>query len=95
MQKMATRSLDEAWTLSVNLLEGHGCAAAHVEVIASSVAAQRDECHSHGLYRLIKQGARLPSQRRHEARHLSQLEGVEIPAELHEELTKLLNAVAQ
>lgn len=54
MQKMAKLSLDEAWTLSVNLLEGNGFAAAHAEAIARSVvAAQCDECHSHGLYRLI------------------------------------------
>ncbi|KPQ21827.1 hypothetical protein GA0071314_0057 [Halomonas sp. HL-93] len=29
MQKMAKLSLDEAWALSVSLLEGHGFAAVH------------------------------------------------------------------
>ncbi|MGM0856878.1 MAG: Ldh family oxidoreductase [Pseudomonadota bacterium] len=54
MQRMAKLSLDDAWTLSVDILNGHGFSTAHAEAIARSVvAAQRDECHSHGLYRLI------------------------------------------
>lgn len=51
---MAKLSLDDAWILSVDILHGHGYSTAHAEAIARSVvAAQRDECHSHGLYRLI------------------------------------------
>src|SRR5699024_1438312 len=53
MQDEVTLSLDEAWTLSIDILEGHGYAPEHAAAIARSVvAAQRDECHSHGLYRL-------------------------------------------
>lgn len=65
---MAKLSLDDAWILSVDILHGHGYSTAHAEAIARSVvAAQRDECHSHGLYRLIdcvrtlKQGGVDPS----------------------------------
>ncbi|WP_111494281.1 Ldh family oxidoreductase [Marinobacter bohaiensis] len=47
-------SLDEAWQLSVEVLEHHGFSNEHAAAIARSmVAAQRDECHSHGLYRLL------------------------------------------
>ncbi|WP_276208211.1 Ldh family oxidoreductase [Halomonas sp. NO4] len=47
-------SLDESWALSIDILEGHGYSAAHAAAIARSVvAAQGDDCHSHGLYRLI------------------------------------------
>lgn len=54
MDESVRLSLDEAWALSVDILEGHGYSAAHAAAIARSVvAAQGDECHSHGLYRLI------------------------------------------
>lgn len=53
MHNEVTLSLDEAWALSVDILEGHGYSPEHSAAIARSVvAAQRDECHSHGLYRL-------------------------------------------
>jgi len=47
-------TLDEAWTLSLNVLEGNGFSPAHARAIARTIwQGQRDECHSHGLYRLI------------------------------------------
>lgn len=47
-------SLDEAWSLSLDILERHGFSTDQAAAIARSVwSAQRDECHSHGLYRLI------------------------------------------
>ncbi|WP_280568705.1 Ldh family oxidoreductase [Chromohalobacter sp. 296-RDG] len=47
-------SLDEAWALSVDVLEQNGFSKDQAAAIARSVvAAQRDECHSHGLYRLL------------------------------------------
>lgn len=49
-----TLTLDEAWNLSVRTLTGAGFSQAHAEAIARTIwACQRDECHSHGLYRLI------------------------------------------
>ncbi len=49
-----TLTLDEAWQLSVRTLRSAGFSAAHAEAIARTICAgQRDECHSHGLYRLI------------------------------------------
>ncbi len=49
-----TLTLDEAWVLSVRTLRGAGFSPAHAEAIARTICAgQRDECHSHGLYRLI------------------------------------------
>ncbi|SFU63435.1 Ldh family oxidoreductase [Halomonas korlensis] len=54
MDDQVRLSLDEAWALSVAILEQHGFSSAHAAAIARSVvAAQRDECHSHGLYRLL------------------------------------------
>lgn len=47
-------SLDEAWQLGIDILEHHGFSADHAAAITRSVvAAQRDACHSHGLYRLL------------------------------------------
>ncbi|MBP0597503.1 Ldh family oxidoreductase [Herbaspirillum sp. LeCh32-8] len=47
-------SLAEVFQLSVDTLTCHGLALAHAESIARVITAgQRDECHSHGLYRLI------------------------------------------
>ncbi|MBE0399639.1 Ldh family oxidoreductase [Halomonas sp. FME1] len=49
-----TISLQEAETLSKKVLIKNGFSQAHADAITKSVlAAQRDECHSHGLYRLI------------------------------------------
>lgn len=47
-------TLDELETLSREVLTRHGFDEAHAGAITRSVvAAQRDECHSHGVYRLI------------------------------------------
>ncbi len=44
----------EARELSLRILSAAGFSAGHAEAITNSVvAAQRDECHSHGLYRLL------------------------------------------
>lgn len=54
MSDSVTLSLDQARALSTEILEGHGYAKDHAAAITRSVVAlQRDECHSHGLYRLI------------------------------------------
>ncbi|NRB54367.1 MAG: Ldh family oxidoreductase [Salinicola sp.] len=46
--------LEEAESLSLRILGKAGFSPAHADAITRSVvAAQRDECHSHGLYRLI------------------------------------------
>lgn len=47
-------SLDQAHELACRILRHHGFAEAHVAAVADTVVAgQRDECASHGLYRLI------------------------------------------
>ncbi|ESQ91329.1 oxidoreductase [Asticcacaulis sp. AC460] len=47
-------TLDEAWDLSVRVLETAGFSPAHAAAISRTIwAGQRDECHSHGLYRLL------------------------------------------
>ncbi|RAH37973.1 Ldh family oxidoreductase [Halomonas sp. SL1] len=54
MDKTVTLSLGALETLSRELLTRHGFDEAHADAITRSVvAAQRDECHSHGVYRLI------------------------------------------
>lgn len=54
MDETVTLSLDALETLSLELLIRHGFDEAHAAAITRSVvAAQRDECHSHGVYRLI------------------------------------------
>lgn len=54
MNDDVTISLQEAAALSKRLLIKHGFSQAHADAITRSViAAQRDECHSHGLFRLI------------------------------------------
>lgn len=54
MADTSTLSLDEAFELSVGVLTHNGFAVDHARAIADSVcAAQRDDCQSHGLYRLI------------------------------------------
>ncbi|MBT2374430.1 Ldh family oxidoreductase [Pseudomonas fluorescens] len=47
-------SLDEVQDLSLSVLIHHGLSEAHAEAIAQVItSAQRDECHSHGVYRLL------------------------------------------
>ncbi|SIT38328.1 putative enzyme [Paraburkholderia ribeironis] len=47
-------SLDEAYELSHAVLLKNGMNARHAAAVARSVVAgQRDECHSHGMYRLL------------------------------------------
>ncbi|MFT4077124.1 MAG: Ldh family oxidoreductase [Asticcacaulis sp.] len=49
-----TLTLDEALSLSINILEKNGFSPEHAGAIARNInAGQRDECHSHGLYRLL------------------------------------------
>lgn len=54
MSEEITLSLHDAEALSLNVLLHNGYSQAHAKAITRNVmAAQRDECHSHGLYRLI------------------------------------------
>ncbi|QCP50312.1 Ldh family oxidoreductase [Trinickia violacea] len=47
-------SLDEVYQLSVRVLTSNGMADDHARAIARVITAgQRDECHSHGIYRLL------------------------------------------
>ena len=47
-------SLDEAYRLSLAILRSNGFSDEHAHAVAKVVCAgQRDECHSHGLYRLL------------------------------------------
>ncbi|SAL44174.1 malate/L-lactate dehydrogenase [Caballeronia arvi] len=47
-------SLDEAYALSRDVLLSNGMNEQHAAAVARSVVAgQRDECHSHGMYRLL------------------------------------------
>ncbi len=49
-----TITLDELRTLGVGVLEANGFSKDHARTINESIwACQRDECHSHGAYRLI------------------------------------------
>lgn len=49
-----TLSLDEALSLSLTVLEKNGFSPEHAGAIARNIwKGQRDECHSHGLYRLL------------------------------------------
>lgn len=51
---MAQLSLEETRILAQNILRHHGFSEEHVAAIADfMVAGQRDECASHGLYRLL------------------------------------------
>ncbi|WP_043532110.1 Ldh family oxidoreductase [Litchfieldella xinjiangensis] len=51
---MARLSLNEIEQLSQDILQRHGFSPAQVQAVADTVVAgQRDECHSHGLYRLL------------------------------------------
>ncbi|WAC48882.1 Ldh family oxidoreductase [Asticcacaulis sp. SL142] len=50
----ATITLDEALNLSINVLIDNGFSKNHAQSIARVIwACQRDECQSHGLYRLL------------------------------------------
>lgn len=54
MTETVTLTLDELRTLGVNVLEANGFSRDHARSINESIwACQRDECHSHGAYRLI------------------------------------------
>ncbi|MBB3143281.1 Ldh family oxidoreductase [Halomonas organivorans] len=54
MSDTVTLTLEELETLSLEVLSRHGFDEAHAGAITRSVvAAQRDECHSHGVYRLL------------------------------------------
>ncbi|MEQ8286296.1 Ldh family oxidoreductase [Thalassospira sp.] len=54
MSDTVTLSIEQAEKLSLAVLEGNGFSHDHAAAITRSVvAAQSDECHSHGLYRLI------------------------------------------
>ena len=54
MSEEITISLQDAESLSLKVLQHNGYSQVHAEAITRNVlAAQRDECHSHGLYRLI------------------------------------------
>lgn len=54
MTETVTLTLDQASDLCLRILRGAGLGGKHAEAVAAViVAGQRDECHSHGLYRLI------------------------------------------
>ena len=54
MSNTVRLSLDDVRALAIDVLTANGLAMDHANAIASIiVAGQRDECHSHGVYRLI------------------------------------------
>ena len=54
MSEHVTLSLDQVHALSLQVLTRHGLSEAHAQAIAEVVTqGQRDECHSHGVYRLL------------------------------------------
>lgn len=54
MTELATLSIEEATTLSQTILRATGLSATQCDAVTRVViAAQKDECHSHGLYRLL------------------------------------------
>ena len=54
MTEMVALSLDEVHALALKVLTHHGLSQAHAEAIARTiVAGERDECHSHGVFRLL------------------------------------------
>jgi delta1-piperideine-2-carboxylate reductase len=54
MNDEVTIALEDLRGLSVDILEAGGLSREHAEALADTVcAAQRDECHSHGVYRLL------------------------------------------
>ncbi|WP_028605853.1 Ldh family oxidoreductase [Ottowia thiooxydans] len=47
-------ALDDVFGLSVRVLREHGMSLAHAEAVARVITAgERDECYSHGIYRLL------------------------------------------
>ncbi|WP_414472421.1 Ldh family oxidoreductase [Microvirga sp. M2] len=54
MSEEVSLSLDEVRRLSIDVLKAGGLSVEHAQAIAGVVyAGQRDECHSHGVYRLL------------------------------------------
>ncbi|AZC16928.1 Ldh family oxidoreductase [Pseudomonas sp. CMR5c] len=54
MSDLINLSLDQAYRLSSDVLTSNGFSEAHAQAIARTVTSgQADECHSHGLYRLL------------------------------------------
>ncbi|WP_116652226.1 Ldh family oxidoreductase [Pelagibacterium sediminicola] len=54
MTDMVSLTLDEVQALAVRVLTANGLSEAHAQANATVMRdCQRDECHSHGLYRLI------------------------------------------
>ncbi|AZC26896.1 MULTISPECIES: Ldh family oxidoreductase [Pseudomonas] len=54
MSDLINLSLDQAFRLSNDVLANNGFCAAHAQAIARTITrGQADECHSHGLYRLL------------------------------------------
>lgn len=54
MPDTITLTLDEAYALSIEVLTACGLTPDHAHAVTRVIiAGQRDECHSHGLYRLI------------------------------------------
>jgi LDH2 family malate/lactate/ureidoglycolate dehydrogenase len=54
MSEEVTLPLDEVTQISIDVLKAGGLSDEHAHAIASVVyAGQRDECHSHGMYRLL------------------------------------------
>ncbi|BAQ73133.1 malate/L-lactate dehydrogenase [Pseudomonas sp. Os17] len=54
MSEHISLSLDDVHALAYRVLSHHGLSDAHARVIAEVITqGQRDECHSHGVYRLL------------------------------------------
>ena len=54
MSEEVTLPLDEVMQISIDVLKAGGLSDEHAHAIANVVyAGQRDDCHSHGLYRLL------------------------------------------
>ncbi|HEU6442784.1 MAG TPA: Ldh family oxidoreductase [Microvirga sp.] len=54
MSEEVILSLDDVRRISIDVLKAGGLSGDHAEAIANVVyAGQRDECHSHGMYRLL------------------------------------------
>ena len=52
-QETVALSIDEVFALSRRVLTGAGLSVPHAEAVARAITAgERDECASHGLYRL-------------------------------------------
>ena len=54
MTEVVRLSVEEVQELAFRVLSKHGMSEAHASAIAKVISAgQRDECHSHGIYRLL------------------------------------------